>query len=114
MSGHAKLAPSKAHRWIHCTGSIALCADIPSTSSSYAEEGTRAHAWAAYMLGGVPEPAQWPIEEDMQEFVQVYVDAVNRAAEGKKLFVEMPIDISKFTGEPGARGTSDAVIVGTD
>lgn len=108
---HALLAPSAAHRWIHCPGSVRLSADIPNTSSSFAEEGTRAHALAAAMLvEDTPLPTD--IEPEMLEFVDVYVKAICRAAEGKKLFVEMPISISKFTGEPNAKGTSDAVIVG--
>lgn len=108
---HAKLSPSSAHRWLACPGSIALSEGIPNISSKYADEGTKAHALAAYMLNGAQEPEYWPIEEEMQDFVQVYVNAIDRAAIGKLLFVEMPIDISKLTGEPGAKGTADAVIV---
>ena len=40
---HAKLAPSAAHRWIRCPGSIKLCADLPNESSDVADEGTIAH-----------------------------------------------------------------------
>jgi len=43
MAAHAKLAPSAAHRWLNCPGSIRLTADIPETTSKYAEEGIAAH-----------------------------------------------------------------------
>ena len=47
---HALLAPSSAHRWIECPGSVVLSKDIPETTSEYAEEGTFAHAVAAHCL----------------------------------------------------------------
>jgi len=113
MSGHAKLAPSAAHRWLTCPGSVALIADIPNTSSAYAEEGTKAHTYAAWLLNGAKPPVP-PADEEMISYVSVYTGAVRRAAEGKLLMVEAPIDISMWTGEDGGKGTADAVIVGSD
>ncbi len=47
---HSVLAPSSAHRWMHCPGSVNLERLFPNQSSAYAEEGTLAHAWAAFAL----------------------------------------------------------------
>lgn len=107
---HAKLAPSAAHRWINCPGSVAMSEDIPNTSSTYADEGTKAHTYAAWLLEGAKPPVP-PADDEMVSFVSVYTAAIRRAAEGKLLLVEAPIDISDWTGEPGAKGTADVVIV---
>lgn len=47
---HAKLGPSSAHRWIMCPGSIRMSEGIPSTTSTYAAEGTAAHELASIIL----------------------------------------------------------------
>lgn len=41
---HAKLSPSGALRWMNCPGSVRLEADLPDSTSIYAEEGTVAHS----------------------------------------------------------------------
>jgi len=50
MSGHAKLSPSSAARWMTCPGSVALSEGIEDTSSKNADEGTMMHAFAAMCL----------------------------------------------------------------
>jgi len=51
MAGqHARLSPSSAHRWLNCPGCIALCHDVESKPSTYAQEGTVAHDLAARCL----------------------------------------------------------------
>ena len=57
---HARLAPSAAHRWINCPGSVRLseaATVVEGRSSIYAAEGTAAHELAAHCLrnGMVPE-----------------------------------------------------------
>ena len=44
MTAHAKLGASSAARWLACPPSVALSATMPDTASSYAAEGTLAHA----------------------------------------------------------------------
>ena len=50
MSGHAKLSPSSAVRWMTCPGSVALSEGIEDKSSSNADEGSMMHAMAAKCL----------------------------------------------------------------
>lgn len=45
---HARLAPSAAHRWWVCPGSIRKSEGIPESSSVYADEGTAAHELAQH------------------------------------------------------------------
>lgn len=47
---HAKLSPSAAYRWLHCTASPTIEAEIPDPGSPYAAEGTLAHAVAEMKL----------------------------------------------------------------
>ena len=44
MSEHALLSPSAAHRWLNCTRSARLEAELPEKPSVYAKEGTLAHS----------------------------------------------------------------------
>lgn len=120
---HALLSPSAAARWVNCPGSVALTADMPNPSSSYAEEGTCAHRLAELLLTGhtvddIPDQdvqifANCGVNlDDLIAPVSVYVDYV-RSIPGE-LRVECEIDIGGITGEVGAHGTADAIILGDD
>lgn len=97
---HANLSPSGAKRWMTCAGSQALIN----------EDG-----------GDDFEPRFYSMEvtEDMAEHVQIYVDMVRERCEQRKLegavevtmLVEQQLPIDHMTGEEGATGTGDVVIV---
>lgn len=125
---HAKLSPSGAHRWMACPGSVVLEAEYPDESSSYAREGSAAHELAAIVLDNNDEsasvyvgkkvefydgddPVLWEVTEDMARHVDDYVKLVREYAQGGTLMVEQRLGIGHITGEEGAKGTSDVVIV---
>jgi hypothetical protein len=119
---HAKLSPSSAVRWMACPGSVRLTKDLPDDSSAFADEGTDAHELAALCLetntdakayvGRVMEKGN-AVTDEMALAVQDYVDYVRDvvAATGGELLIEQKLSINHITGETGAKGTSDVVIL---
>jgi hypothetical protein len=128
--GHATLAPSAAERWIACPASVRMSRTVPQPpSSSYAEEGTAAHALgelkARYqILKGLTLPEYrkafqaWKQQyhhaitdlPEMERHTQAYVDLLReKLAEhpNSQLMLEQRVP----TGVPSCWGTSDAVIV---
>lgn len=101
-------------RWDNCPGSVRLCATVPNTSSSYAEEGTKAHDYAAAILGtinnsGVIRAITVCIPDDMREAVKVYVDHVHTIlTPSDTLLVEHGFHLKQI--HPDCYGTADAVI----
>jgi len=120
---HAKLSPSGAARWLRCPGSIVLSEPFPDDGSVYADEGTAAHTLASYCLEDGTNAAeyigevihvgerQFKVDRNMADHVQAYVDYVRELAEGGTLLVERKVPIGHLTGEDGATGTSDAIII---
>lgn len=123
MSAHAKLSPSGAHRWMACPGSVTLEAPFPDTSSEFAAEGTLAHEVAAKCLDSGLDPAaligkefnvdgfNFVVDQSMADHVADYMKLVREYAEGGQLLVEKRVGIGHLTGEEGAGGTSDAIII---
>lgn len=109
---HARLSPSSAHRWVSCPGSVKLSDGIPGTSSVHADEGTKAHEEAARVL--LARQNGFVNETSENDFVQSYIDAVWRAAEGKMLLIEHRLPVGFITTEEGATGVSDAIIFDFD
>ena len=122
---HAELSPSSAARWMTCPGSVAASRGIEDKGSAFADEGTDAHELAAICLINNTDAADNigktmgkgnVVSADMARHVQSYVDYVRDVVMGTggELFVEQELSIAEITGEAGAVGTSDAVIVTDD
>lgn len=122
---HAQLSPSSAVRWMACPGSVALCKDLPDTSSKFADEGTDAHELAALCLEtGADAKAHegramamgFTVNAEMVLAVQDYLDYVRNvvANTNGQLLVEQRLPITDITGELDAYGTSDVVILTAD
>lgn len=110
MALHAKLSASGAHRWMACPGSVAAEDGIPDRSSRFAEEGTRAHeVMEKALISGKP-CSDLTDDEEMAEFVQVYVDYVNSLRKPNDvLFIEYRVDFSEWV--PEGFGTADTIII---
>lgn len=123
MSGtHAILSPSGAHRWMNCAGSPVLEEGEPNPDNEHSKEGSLAHAVAAHCLENKIDSKDIMffsyrkkteiVSMDMREYVQEYLDYVREraAGPGKKLMVEVELDLEPFTGEK-ATGTADKLII---
>ena len=120
---HALLSASSAYRWLACPPSALLSAKYEDTSSSYAQEGTAAHALAEYkVLKALGRKAGDPTEnldyfnEEMDEATDAYAGYVlEQVAEAKKattdpiVLVEQRVDFSTYV--PDGFGTADALII---
>ena len=122
---HTKLSASGAHRWLVCTPSAALEAELPDVSSPYAEEGTHAHTLAEIRLRqALGERVRLPngfreseyYSEAMEGYVEEFVDLVlQRIAEHRAtgseplVYFEQRLDFSRWV--PEGFGTGDVVII---
>jgi hypothetical protein len=126
MADHAILSPSGAHRWLNCPGSVAMEQGRADEPTEFKAEGTAAHEIAALCLTSQTDAAAYigrivkadgfdiEITDGMADDIQLYVDAVRDYAVGHDLMVEQRVPIGHITGEAGAEGTSDAIIVTAD
>lgn len=115
---HATLGASSASRWINCPGSVRMSEGMPNTSSDFAREGTAAHELAERALAA-KKPASafigetiggFEVDEEMAEAVQIYVDAVNEAANGNLLVIEQRFSLEALNPPVPMFGTADAII----
>ena len=128
---HAFLSPSGAAAWMRCNAKVYRERDFPDTSNESADEGTAAHFLieqcldqnvdAAHFNGlrikvenGATEfhtSGAYPVGPDMTREIQKVLDLARSDAEGATIYPEQVLPISQFTGEEGATGTCDMVIV---
>lgn len=110
---HSNLGASSAHRWAYCPGSVAACADLPNTSSAFAEEGTQAHDLAETALIYGSAALDHFEDQDMAGFVRVYTEYVERlAADADHLEIEGRVSFQDWV--PGGFGTADAIVLRGD
>jgi hypothetical protein len=130
---HARLSPSGAERWVTCPGSVVLEAPFPDSSSEHADWGTAAHAVAemclrsarldagAYKGRRIDVSAHKTVEcnDEMVETINTYLASINSrigalqaaGAKSVEMHVEVAVPIDHITGEPGATGTADCVLI---
>ena len=124
---HADQPPSSAHQWLRCPLSVLAQKNIPNESSSYSEEGTAAHEYAALWLEtGMPPILPWKakngfefsndpqVSGDQIDAIREYVTKVLELKGDGNLFIEQRTSIEFLTGEEGACGTTDAFILSKD
>ena len=129
MAGkHALLSPSAAHRWMNCTAAPLLERDVEDKGSTFAEEGTLAHAYCAKklkeFLGLAVDEEKAEIAQldeqyhsgEMDEYTDTYktivlekFNAARAKTKDAQLLVEVKLDFSHYV--PDAFGTSDAIII---
>lgn len=124
---HAILSASSSDRWIHCPPSVRLEEKYKDSGSSYAAEGTSAHALCEYLLHEalgdhtIRDPTEDLdyYDQEMQEAAEGYRDAVMEIYNKMKqqgrdpaVFVEQRVDFSKYV--PEGFGTSDCLLIGED
>jgi hypothetical protein len=116
--------------WLNCPPSARLCDAEPESTSSYAEEGTLAHAIGELKLrkalvGPMPRStfagrlkklqADELYAPEMLEHTDVYVETATEvmcSVTGGKCFAEVKVDFSKWA--PEGFGTCDCLILGGD
>jgi len=112
---------------------------LPDSSSSYADEGTAAHfllseslskgvmprAFFSKTIAVTSDGAHWhepeimpylptafyPVDDDMIGHIESVVNLVRQYAEGGELLAEQELPIGHITGEDGATGTGDIVVL---
>lgn len=114
---HAEYAPSSAHRWLVCPGSVVLTRGVAEPeASSYAHEGSMCHELAAECLKSNKDAAGAlgqsiggvEMTQDLIDAVQMYIDEVRSIASEMAVkggLVEKTVEITK-----DCWGTLDAAL----
>ena len=132
---HALLSPSSAHRWLECTPSAKMEAQVPDRAGEAAAEGTLAHRLAELKLSIALSEMQVPgydevsyethllsvyddpmYNEAMGEHIDEYVTYVLEVFSNAKartsdayIYLERKLDLTDYV--PEGFGTSDVVII---
>jgi hypothetical protein len=116
MTKHARLGASGAHRWMRCPGSIRMAEGLPDKTSSYAREGSAAHAVAEECLKKDKDADELIgkkvegvlVTEEMVRSVQRYLDYVRERSGGCELLVEQTFTLDRLSPPEPMFGTADA------
>ncbi len=121
MSAHALLGASSSHKWLHCPPSARLEEQFENTTSTFAEEGTAAHALGEYkirtFLGeNVEKPISDYDSEELEEYTDVYltlaIELIAKTRDECKdplILVEQRLDYACYV--PEGFGTGDLIII---
>lgn len=116
-SSHAVLSPSSSSRWMACPKSIQATLDKQSETSSFAEEGTRAHALGEWKLKnalGLPA-GECPEADDgeMDEATTGYMEyALEKGGTDGVYFIEQRFALDERYAPAGSCfGTTDCACV---
>lgn len=127
-NAHAFLSASASHRWLNCPPSQRLSARYPDKASTFAEEGTLAHAWCAKTLKGllgesteeedadIAGLSEKYASEEMPAYVSVYSEYVWGVYQWAKTYDKYARLLVETRSNYGAWaregfGTTDAAIV---
>lgn len=129
---HALLSPSGAARWSRCPGSVVLEQGLEDKGSVYADWGTVCHEVADLILRAAIEDSKWnpqnaeafegrvftvgdkeyTFDMEMADCVNDYVAHVESFwSPGAIMLPETAVPLQHITGETGATGTSDCIII---
>lgn len=127
---HALLSPSSAYCWINCKASTAAQIGQPDDSSEFADDGTASHELARWCLDNNTDASaymgriinvngrEYDVDDERAEYVQTYCDSIRERIAAYELtgatvtmYVEQRLSIEHITGERGAKGTSDCVLI---
>lgn len=119
MSAHCKFSSSASSRWIACPGSIRLSEKAPpSRGSSYADEGTNAHAcleafikaWQAGKPLSLKQMVKRSYTEEMATHAyNAWQEIIKLAPVGADVFSETKCSLDFIHEDMG--GTTDCVII---
>lgn len=127
MPKHALLSASASKQWLNCPPSAKLCAEVSDSSSSYAQQGTDAHALCEYKVlvatgkKGLTDPTSHlsyydaEMENCAEEYSNYVLEEFLKAKEhcsDPELLVEQRLDFSRWV--PEGFGTGDCIIVADD
>lgn len=105
--GHSFFSPSGAHQWLACPGGWQAHLLVEQAPSPYAEEGTRAHELAEWLLRN-DRNVVIDAPEDMLDAAMEYVNFATAGADGADtVLIEHRVDFSHLTPIPGQGGTLD-------
>lgn len=128
--GHSLLSPSGASRWLVCTPSARLEANVPDRAGDAASEGTLAHSLGELMIAKELKlisavkykeslkaieknkfytDQMWEYCEDYKAYVVQAFGEAQKITKDAKIFLEEFIDLTMYI--PEGFGTGDAVIV---
>jgi hypothetical protein len=130
VSDHAKLSPSKRHRWAVCPGSIREEAKYPDdTSGPAAIDGTHSHTLLEHCIkNGLSDPldqvgekfadheGEFVVDKDRAHRVMVAIEYIREESVGGmfKVISEQRVDPQHLLGRNDLSGTVDCQIIGGD